>query len=133
MVINLNLTICTLLLGVLVEKLGRFHERDYRTQHIIDGETLEGVALFSKTDNKLEKIGHVNTKEVISTAIKEALLTSNKEKDNENKVEVVSTINVTRVGKKLFAVNGVDSIKTLDGTVIKMNPESLKEKDKEKE
>lgn len=73
-----------LIIGSTSRKTGPFSRtRYYRTQHIIDGETLEGVALFSKTDNKLEKIAHVNTKEVISTAIKEALLTSNKEKDKE--------------------------------------------------
>ena len=39
-------------------------------------------------------------------------------------IETIATYNVTKVGEKLFAVDGLDNIKTLDGTVVKMNPES---------
>lgn len=49
-----------------------------------------------------------------------AQLTTNKSKES---IKVIQTLNVTKVGEKLYAVNGVDSIKTLDGTVIRMNPE----------
>jgi hypothetical protein len=37
-------------------------------------------------------------------------------------IEAISTYNITKVGKSLCAVDGLDSIRTLDGTVIRISP-----------
>lgn len=63
-----------LIIGSTTRKTGPFSTtKYYKCQHIIDNELLAGDAHFSKTDNKLTKIGYMNIKEVFKQGIIKAL------------------------------------------------------------
>lgn len=63
-----------LIIGSTTRKTGQFSTtKYYKCQHIIDNELLAGDALFNKSDNKLEKVGYMNIKEVLRNGIIEAM------------------------------------------------------------
>ena len=63
-----------LVVGSTSRKTGLYSRTTYyKTQHIIDGELLEGQSLFSKQDNKLTRIGYIKVREVMRRAIQDAL------------------------------------------------------------
>lgn len=63
-----------LVVGSTSRKTGPYSRTTYyKTQHIIDGELLEGPSLFNKQDNKLARIGYIKVREVMRLAIRDAL------------------------------------------------------------
>jgi len=55
-------------------------------------------------------------------------LTSHADPTEQSDKDTPKVTHITKVGRKLFVVNGVDELQTYDGTKINMNPTEAGEK-----